>query len=445
MLKNAQLYRNALCGIVAALALGGFQVAHAGYSSLPPPPGYTPGTSTARATYAAAATDKAVQNLIRQAGGATATVAGNKVKIDMAYKLAPTASRVAAAAIYLHPGVRTAVSIAAWLGTTAFVYNAAKGIWEKPTSEEVVFQTDLVFWTALDNVVNGVPSQYHSSAASACSKAVGLVGGFVTAVNDGACTYRKMINGKEHGPYQIDVRSKRLNCPPGTSPTAGGCKVVIVEYRPAAQEDFVEEVVKSPMPPTVPLELPPGTPLPVERPIVNPDQTNNPSGLPLRIPTGSPTPIPNTDPQQYRQPYVDIIPSPTVDDPLRVDIKPGETTGTDPNPAEQPNPDGEDKPAEEQEKSLCEKHPDILACQKPELDTPDGEIPRETKTVTYAEEGGFGGGYCPGNIYSNVGGKSIMVYNWSETCGVVSTYLRPIILLLGAMGALFILIPGRDS
>jgi hypothetical protein len=38
-----------------------------------------------------------------------------------------------------------------------------------------------------------------------------------------------------------------------------------------------------------------------------------------------------------------------------------------------------------------------------------------------------------------------MVYEWSRTCSVVSTYIRPIILLLGAMGALFILIPGRDS
>ena len=226
MPKNAKFYRNALCGLLAAFALGGLQVAYAGYSSLPPPSGYTPATATARATYAAAATDKAVQNLIRQAGGATATVAGNKVKIDMAYKLAPTASRVAAAAIYLHPGVRTAVGIAAWLGTTAFVYNETKGIWEKPVEGERVFPNDLVFWTPLDNVVNGVPSEYHSSASSACAKGVGLLGGYVTGVTDGNCVYRKMINGKEYGPYNLDVFSRRLDCPAGTQPTSGGCKVL---------------------------------------------------------------------------------------------------------------------------------------------------------------------------------------------------------------------------
>ena len=215
--------------------------------------------------------------------------------------------------------------------------------------------------------------------------------------------------------------------------------------REVTQEEFIDRITGKPMPQTVPQELPYPTPLPVDQPWINPTPGENPQSQPRRVPTGTPVPIPNTDPQQYRQPYVDIVPAPTPDNPWQVDVKPGETTSTDPNPAENPQPDAEDKPAEEQDKSLCEKHPDILACQKPDLDTPDGEIPRSSKTVTYAEEGGFGGGSCPGNIYSNVGGKSIMVYNWSETCGVVSTYLRPIILLLGAMGALFILIPGRDS
>lgn len=201
------------------------------------------------------------------------------------------------------------------------------------------------------------------------------------------------------------------------------------------------------MPQTVPQELPYPTPLPIEQPSpwINPTPGENPQSQPLRIPTGQPTPVPNTDPQQYRQPYVDIVPAPTPDNPFRVDVKPGETVSTDPNPVENPNPDGQDKPTEEQDKSLCEKHPDILACSKPELDVPDGEIPKVTKQITYAEEGGFGGGSCPSNVYTNLHGKQTMVYEWTRTCSVVSTYIRPIILLLGAMGALFILIPGRDS
>lgn len=201
------------------------------------------------------------------------------------------------------------------------------------------------------------------------------------------------------------------------------------------------------MPSTVPKELPSPTHLPVESPspILNPTEGDNPTPSPMRVPTGDPIPIPNTNPQQYRQPYVDIVPSPTVDNPWRVDVKPGETTSTNPNPVENPAPDGVNKPAEEKDKSLCEKHPDILACSKPELDVPDGEIPKVTKQITYAEEGGFGGGSCPSNVYANLHGKQTMVYEWTRTCSVVSTYIRPIILLLGAMGALFILIPGRDS
>ena len=201
------------------------------------------------------------------------------------------------------------------------------------------------------------------------------------------------------------------------------------------------------MPSSVPLELPYPSPLPIEQPSpwINPTPGENPQSQPLRIPTGQPSPVPNTNPQQYRQPYVDIVPAPTPDSPFRVDVKPGETVSTDPNPVQNPKPDGQDKPTEEKDKSLCEKHPDILACSKPELDVPDGEIPKVTKQITYVEEGGFGGGSCPSNVYASLYGRQTMVYEWSRTCSVVSTYIRPIILLLGAMGALFILIPGRDS
>jgi hypothetical protein len=133
------------------------------------------------------------------------------------------------------------------------------------------------------------------------------------------------------------------------------------------------------MPSTVPLELPYPTPLPIEQPSpwINPTPGENPQSQPLRIPTGQPTPVPNTNPQQYRQPYVDIVPAPTPDSPFRVDVKPGETTSTNPNPVENPTPDAQDKPAEEQDKSLCEKYPDIAACEKVEVT--DKPLPDQPK------------------------------------------------------------------
>ena len=172
-------------------------------------------------------------------------------------------------------------------------------------------------------------------------------------------------------------------------------------------------------------------------------------GDPVKNPNYDPTQAPSPTNQPYIQPGVRVNPSPTPDAPWRVDMQPVDrpvgTQDPQPEPQPDPEPNPNDQPKPEEQKSLCEKHPDILACAKPELDTPDGEIPKATREITYQEQDVFGGGSCPADKYATIGGRSMMVYDWQQTCGVVSTYLRPLILLLGAMGALFILIPGRDS
>ena len=100
---------------------------------------------------------------------------------------------------------------------------------------------------------------------------------------------------------------------------------------------------------------------------------------------------------------------------------------------------------EEPQKDLCEKNPDALACQKVDLDTPEGEIPKTTRELTYHPENNFGGGSCPANVYTNVSGRQVQVFDWAQSCSMIATYVRPIILLLGAMAALLILIPGRGE
>lgn len=101
----------------------------------------------------------------------------------------------------------------------------------------------------------------------------------------------------------------------------------------------------------------------------------------------------------------------------------------------------ETQPEEKDDRSECEKNPGGLACA--ELDTPDGEIPKAKFNVTYSIEDSWGGGSCPADVYANVGGRSIKAYDWQMTCGYVSTYVRPILLLLCAFGALLIVMPGR--
>jgi len=93
----------------------------------------------------------------------------------------------------------------------------------------------------------------------------------------------------------------------------------------------------------------------------------------------------------------------------------------------------------------CQKNPDRLSCQKIDLDTPEGEIPKAKFNVTYSIEDSWGGGSCPADVYTNVGGQSIKAYDWQQTCGYVSTYVRPILYILCAFGALMIIYPGKTS
>ncbi|MFT4241442.1 MAG: hypothetical protein QM569_04075 [Acidovorax sp.] len=93
------------------------------------------------------------------------------------------------------------------------------------------------------------------------------------------------------------------------------------------------------------------------------------------------------------------------------------------------------------EESECEKYPDSLACA--DLDEPDGEIPKSTFDVSYSIEDTFGSGSCPADLYSTVHGQSMKVWDYQATCSYVVSYVRPVILILASMAALFIIAPGK--
>lgn len=356
MIKKANLNLNALRGLVAALALGGLSLsASAGYAQLATPEGFS--GSAGKWTYAAnAANDKVYGKVIHQAGGLTAQVGGQAVKMPAAYRLAANAPRIAAAALFLHPGIRTAVGIAAWLGVASIVWDPVKQQWMKSVTQE----TDgYVYY------IYGSPTIYQT-AQEACDS---------YGPQPGYNAWKPVYDGS---PEAIGCRATHPH--PDMQPAYKSLwsykdtKEQLKEI-PLTKEEFERELAPevfrpgapSIMPDTVPLELPRPTPLPVDDPFINPAPSPNPQSQPFRIPTGQPSPVPNTNPQQWRQPYVDIVPAPTPESPWRVDVKPGETTSTNPNPVENPQPDSQDKPAEEQDKSLCEKHPEIAACEKVEV------------------------------------------------------------------------------
>ena len=182
-----------------------------------------------------------------------------------------------------------------------------------------------------------------------------------------------------------------------------------------------------------------------------------PVSRPLFVPSGNPIANPNYNPnapvgpdnQPWIQPGVRLVPSPTVSEPWRIDAQPvnrptDSPEPTEPKPEDDPNPG--DKPKPEEQQSLCEKHPDILACSKPELDTPEGEIPKKTREVTLNEENLFGGGSCPADVYFSPHGlQQLKVWDWNRACGYISSYVKPILILCCTFAAFMILIPGRTE
>ena len=108
----------------------------------------------------------------------------------------------------------------------------------------------------------------------------------------------------------------------------------------------------------------------------------------------------------------------------------------EPVPEVDPNAPTNDKPKEEQQ-SLCEKHPDIVACAKlgePGQATP---VPNETKTLSIAPENGFGpsGGSCPPPRTVQVAGLTLSM-PFDLLCDF-ATGLKPVIVGLAWLTAAF--------
>ncbi|WP_142751861.1 IgG-binding virulence factor TspB family protein, partial [Mycobacterium tuberculosis] len=214
--------------------------------------------------------------------------------------------------------------------------------------------------------------------------------------------------------------------------------------QPLTVEQVEEEMATKPLP----QQLPPGFPYPLDPDapfIFEPDTANPPNAQPIRVPQGNPVPVPNTNPQQYRQPVTRFTPAPTRDDPFRLDARPEDLitnspTGiTGPTPVTPGTPNGE-KP---EQFDLCKEHPDIIACQKIDFDTPDGEIPKDTKQVTFQEQSLFGGGSCPADRMMTIQrtGQTVKAWDWAQACNLMLP-IRAIVMTLATFAAFLIVMPG---
>lgn len=98
-----------------------------------------------------------------------------------------------------------------------------------------------------------------------------------------------------------------------------------------------------------------------------------------------------------------------------------------------------DLPPEKESEDICEKNPDSLACA--ELDTPEGEIPRDTIEITFQPDDlGLGSGTCPAD--RQIGPHT---FSYSATCSTLSTYVYPLVIALSMFGALLIIFVGKTD
>ena len=427
--------------LVVGLLAGFTLTAHAGYAQLAAPPGFS--VSGGGFGYAAAANDQVFGRVIHQSGALTANVGGQAVKMPAAYRLAANAPRIAARAIFLHPGIRTAAGIAIWLGLANIVWDQATKAWKVQRGDGSTVVSDGYEYRAMSP-----GAVWRPTAREACRDWLNVLSQtwagsyeYTSSVplSDGYCALAwNSVNGGGAGTEYQGYEIRQSQCPAGWYITQGGVCTQTPQQQPLTQEQFEDALQPHPMPETVPLELPKPTTLPVEQPFINPEPGPNPAHRPQFVPTGNPVPNPKYDPnspvgpanQPYLQPGVRIVPSPTPSNPWQVDMQPVDRPVVSPDPKPDAVPDPEsgdgDKPKPEDQQSLCEKHPDIVACQKLGDLSPQ-ELPKNTVSLTINREDGFGpsDGACPAPREFVILGKQ-MAFRWDLICDFASG-IRPLL------------------
>jgi len=237
-------------------------------------------------------------------------------------------------------------------------------------------------------------------------------------------------------------------------------KISSIKYEPLTPAQVSTEMANIPMNKPLIDALP--MPLPVKSPVFNPNSEGAPKVL--RVPQGSPSPLPlpspnpNNLPQSWKTPVIDIVPSPTVDDPWRVEIIPKDIVKTDPSPLPDPfNPTaplptpvtpadsdpGTTETASTTPPGLCTEYPDILACAKPVFDTPQNpDLETRPREITYTPDSGWGSaGACP--AARHLPGANVD-FEFTLVCDFMSG-IKPVLLTVASLVAGMIIIGARGG
>lgn len=410
--------------------------------------------------YARSANEALVNGTVRT--NAALNVGGRTITMPAAMRFASNAPRFAAAVLFSNPYLRAGMAAAAWLGAAKVIWDESSKTWKTEVLEEIspykykIYGSETVYESAQEACNTFFANnQYRTTVTPIQKQANGSYFG---------CSIAYQVEGITYW-YPIQNINPFLACP--TSLQNGKC--LIANTSPLTKDDFEKqlspEVWRPTSPGIVPQNwpdvVPAGTPLPVEVPVINPAPGPLPetpaAPRPYFVPSGDPVPNPNynpnAEPSPTNQPFIipgtRIVPSPTPSEPWRVDVQPVQRptdsevpkSAEELNPNTNPNPDQQpkDNPKPEEQQQLCEKYPDILACQK--LDTPEAQdLAKEEVQISIMPLGGWGSedAACPAPKTANVMGREVAI-SWQPVCDFAGG-LRPLVIAMAWLSAASMLV-----
>lgn len=324
---------------MAVLSLFGTVSAHAAYAQLAAPAGWSQGAGGA-SMYQAANGEKWLQSTVRT--NAALNVGGRAVQVGAAMRMAVNApqfvaGRIASAAAFgpagivggaLTLGAMMAIPVVAdWLlsGPSPLRWNKETGTFEIEKTEE----TGGWYWggkgpagSAKEALQLGLPQGTDMSTISCSGAPVAMCYKYAGSWN------QEFIGSPQYDGTQF----KKWDPVPADEVPA-----------------VLEQAGYNPLPASFPNAVP--MPYPVQNPIVNPSPDAVPVPRPLTIPLGDPVPVPNSNPQQWSQPVARVTPSPTAQNPWRVDVREEEVVSNSPESLPDPEPTPDSPPAEEESAS----------------------------------------------------------------------------------------------
>lgn len=367
-------------------------------------------------------------------GSAVYSVSGKTIVMPMTATLKTTAPSVLVAAARLTPTSLVVGLTASWLLEYGLEY--ANNAWTKRTQGETD-TTGIVgfYWR------NAIDSTQYAGAGSACSAycadpqihaSVCTTGTTISGPSQAGWSVGKYIttctaSGRGSGFSTIsEVVARLTTCSPGYTLTNGNC-VPNAQQVPATESDFAVPSAQTSLPDGVAQEAAPKIA----------------EGLPVNIPTMPSTPLvtaigdPYIDPVtgQTKQPFVKLTPSPTAEDPARVDVQAFEKEIAPADPAKA-EPDAIPPEASEP-KDPCLENPNRIGC----LDAGDpNDETLQTKDVTLAltpvTVGGAGS--CPAiKTFTHAG--ITYSFSYAPIC-TGATLIKPVVLAIAWLLAAYIVL-----